>query len=192
MTDHVVTLDESTPDYYGSDVSSVSGIPDGFNEISREEAYQESDTSSATDGLTDGYNDRAVDDHIGPDPEAIMQSVGDGGGGNQGPVGALTDVTSAQSAYDGDGSTPKATEAASSAASEPADRPEGQPTIENLSTTTLDGSDATSSDEGGEAPAKVTMDSTKPELQKAAQDANVDDSGTKQEIYDRLPASVKA
>lgn len=192
MTEHVVTLDESTPDYYGSDVSSVSNIPDGFNEISREEAYEESDTSSATEGLTEGFNDRAVDDHIGPDPEAIMQSVGEGGGGDQGPVGALTDVESAQAAYEGDGSTPEAAEGASSSASEPQDRPEGQPHIENLSTTTLDGSDATTSDEGDAGSSKVTMDSTKPELQKAAQDANVDDSGTKQEIYDRLPASVKA
>jgi hypothetical protein len=168
-TDHVHTLDESTPDYYGSDVSSVGNIPDGFNEISREEPYEESDTSSATDGLTDDFNDRAPDDHIGPDPEAIMQSVGEGGGGDRGPDGALTDVTGAQSAYapDSEGSTTSAE--GSSSASDSSDAPEG------------DTDDA-----------RVTMDSTKPELQKAAQDANVDDSGTKQEIYDRLPASVKA
>ena len=65
--DHVRTLDKDTPDYYGSDVSSVSNIPDGFNEVSREEPYEESDTSSATDGLNDGFLDRAPDDHIGPD-----------------------------------------------------------------------------------------------------------------------------
>ena len=156
--DHVKTLEKDTPDYYGSDVSSVSNIPDGFNEISREEAYVESDTSSATDGLTDGFNDRAVDDHIGPDPEAIMQSVGDGGGGNQGPVGALTDVRDAQSAY--------------------AETSEASSTAEKGSSSVPDGDD-------GSQPA-LTIDSLKEDLQEAARKKGLDDSGTKQEILDRI------
>ncbi len=154
--DHVRTLDESTPDYYGSDVSSVSNIPDGFNEVSREEAYVESDTTSATEGLIDGYNDRAVDDHIGPDPDAIMQSVGEGGGGNSAPDGALTDVHDAQSAYEGGSEASSSAEEGSSSAS--------------------DGDDG------------LSGDSLKEDLQKGAQDRDLDDSGTKAEIWARIQA----
>lgn len=144
----VVVLDEDTADYYGSDVSSVSDIPDGFNEISREEPYSESDTSSATDGLIEGFNDRAVDDHIGPDPASIMESVGNGGGGDASPDGALTDVNGNESAYDGakgsnEGSS--TAEEGSSDASEDEDGPEADG----------DDDDVTDADDGpAEKPAK--------------------------------------
>jgi len=170
----VIVLDGDDPHYYGSDVSSAAaGQPDGFNEISREEPYSESDTGSVTDGLPDGFNDRATDDHIGPDPYSIMESVGNGGGGDASPDGALTDVNGNESAYDGSqGSN------------------EGSSTSEEGSSTASDDEDGDEAPDEDDEPQKATMSMSKPELEKMADEVGVDSDGTKEELVERINAKL--
>lgn len=175
-------LDSDTADYYGSDVSSVvDGRPDGFNDIAREEAYEESDTSSVTEGLTDGFNDRAVDDHIGPDPEDVMDSFADNGG-------VITDLTEGgSSAYDGE--TSESADEGSSAASEPVDGDEpadedDEPADEDEDDEPAD--EPADEDEDEDDEPTLSEDSLKEDLQAAARTRGLDDSGTKKEIYARI------
>lgn len=179
----VVVLDKDTADYYGSDVSSVSNIPEGFNEISREEPYEESDVSSATDGLVEGFNTRAVDDHIGPDPHSIMESVGDGGGGDASPDGALTDVNGNESAYDGSQGT---NEGSSTAEEGPSTTEEDEGAPEGGE----DDDDVTEGDDAPEDVAPASMSMNKDELVAMADKVEVDNDGTKEELVERINAKL--